>query len=746
MIMLLCVAWSMELAGWVEGLYVVEWTALGGLVLGFLMTRAGWPRAFRHLAGIMAGAWLVVAAMTRYIGPGSGWRDGLDILSYHFDVWLRTVVAGQSSADPTMFVLLMTLLGWWLGYSSAWMVFGTHKVWHALALTGGAMLLVVYGSPPEVAPFFVLFIFCALLLAVRMYVYTQEQSWDSEGAHYDRDIGFYFLRDGGLLVAIVVTVIWIVPLLSSSSALSGLWARVGGPWHAVGDEWNQLFSGIKGYRQDYANIPFGQQLPLGGPIDLGDEIVMWVETEGGRYWRGAVYDLYDGTGWQNTDDLNATIAADRHLPRDGEYELRYAVVQTVVPNWSGVGQVFGIGQPASVDVPLEIQYSLTEVGAEEGRDPLSASATVSLIKSRIPLNRERPYTVISSSSVADAESLREAGEVYPTWVTRRYLQLPSALPPRVGELAQGVVAPHDNAYDRAIALQDYLRRTIEYREDIEPRPPDRDPIDYLLFDSREGYCNYYASAMVVMARAVGIPSRLAVGYVGGQFDDETGQYAVRERDTHAWVEVFFPRYGWMEFEPTASEAPIVRPTMGEDALRDELRELRAHRPESDTPFEVDLSVEGMSEPSSVSALGDWGTMGWMIGLLMMAGSAGAAGFWMIRKRWRKGPSRAERLYRALATYGRLLGVRAQACHTPHEYATLLTEKVPERRWEIRRIVTLYVQDRFSYYGIGPGEEAAAGEAWRRLRRTLWGKLPRAVLGTGRRVLRWPRQWSGPWGS
>ncbi|MGB3905585.1 MAG: hypothetical protein WBB22_11735, partial [Anaerolineae bacterium] len=251
MLMLLCIAWSMELAGWAEGLYVVEWTALGGLALGFLMTRAGWPRALRHLAGIMAGAWLVVAAMTRYIGPGSGWRDGLDILAYHFDVWLRTVVAGQSSADPAMFVLLMTLLGWWLGYSSAWMVFGTHKVWHALALTGGAMLLVVYGSPPEVAPFFVLFIFCALLLAVRLYVYTQEQSWDSEGAYYDRDIGFYFLRDGGVLVAVVVTAIWILPLLSSSSALSDLWARVGGPWHEVGDEWNQLFSGIKGYRQGY---------------------------------------------------------------------------------------------------------------------------------------------------------------------------------------------------------------------------------------------------------------------------------------------------------------------------------------------------------------------------------------------------------------------------------------------------------------------------------------------------------------
>ncbi|MGB3904436.1 MAG: transglutaminaseTgpA domain-containing protein, partial [Anaerolineae bacterium] len=528
------------------------------------------------------------------------------------------------------------------------------------------------------------------------------------------------------------------PLLSSSSALSDLWARVGGPWHEVGDEWNQLFSGIKGYRQGYVNTPFGQRLALGGPIDLGDEIVMWVETEGGQYWRGAVYDRYDGTGWENTDTVEASIAADKALPLEGEYELRRLIIQTVVPNWSGLRQIFGVGQPVSIDIPLDIRYSFTDAGGSDTRDPFSAPASVSLIRSRIPLNRDRPYTLVSSASVADVESLTEAGEDYPAWITRRYLQLPSDLPQRIGELAREITAPHHNTYDKAVALQDYLRRTIEYREDIEPPPADRDPIDYLLFDSREGYCNYYASAMVVMARGVGIPSRLAVGYVGGEFDDETGQYAVRERDTHAWVEVYFPRYGWVEFEPTASEAPIVRPTEPEGALRDETGEFRAHRPDLDTPFQRDLSLEEMAEPVRASASGErWGAIGRAIGLVVIAGLAGAAGLWMIRRRWLGGFSEVERAYRAMTTYGRLLGVTAQACQTPHEYATLLTEEVPEQRWEIRRIVTLYVQDRFSPHGIAVGQEEAAGEAWRTLRRALWGKLPGRSVDIGRRVLRRP---------
>ncbi len=737
MLMLLSIVWSMEMAGWVEGLYVVEWTTLGGLILGFLLTRRRWPRILRHLLGVPIGALLILFVMARFIGSSLGWRDGLGILAYHFDAWLRIAAAGETSTDTTMFVLLMSILGWWLGYTSAWLVFGTHKVWQALALTGAAMLLVVYGSPFKIAPFFLMYTFCALLLAVRLYVHRQEQSWEKSKARYDRDISFYFLRDGGLLVAIVLAAVWVLPLLSSSSLLADLWAQVEGPWHAMGDQWNRLFSGIRGYRQDYENIPFAHQLALGGPVELGSDVVMWVEAEEGQYWRGAVYDKYDGHGWQNTDGLTAIISPDKYLPREGEYELRRFIRQTVTPNWSGVGQIFGLGQPATLDLPVEIHYSFTHPPSNDRQDPFSAPVAVSLIKSGVPLGHDRPYTVISSASVADVETLREAGDDYPTWVTRRYLQLPSTLPQRIEELAGQITGPYDNAYDKAAALQEYLRQTIAYNENVETPPPDRDGVDYLLFDSQQGYCNYYASAMVVMARTVGIPSRLAAGYMGGDFDQETGWYEVRERDTHAWVEVYFARYGWVEFEPTASEAPIVRLAEAEDALRDELGELRALRPDSDRLPERDLLLEEMTEPYPTSASREgWRAVGWAIGLVLIVGSAGAAALWMFRNRRLRGTSQAERSYRAMGTYGRLLGVRAQASHTPDEYAALLAERVPERTLDIRRIAALYVQSRFSRYGIGLVEEEAAKEAWRRLRRTLWGKLPGSVAQIGRRALRW----------
>lgn len=737
MLMMLSIAWSMEFAGWVEGLYVVEWTALGGLALGFLLTRLGWPRALKHLAGVVVGALLVLAVVGRLIDPGLGLRDGVRMVAYHFDAWLTLVLSGQPGTDAVTFVLLVTILGWWIGYASAWMVFGAHQVWQALALTGGAMLLVAYASPPEVTPFFVVYVFSALLLAIRLYVFTQEQSWRRRRARYDRDLTLNFLRDGGVLVLAVLSVVWIVPLLSSSSTLSELWAQMEGPWRTVGDKWNRLFPEVLGHNRGYENIPFGQQLALGGPINLGEEVVMWVETEGARYWRGAVYDRYDGTGWVSTDTLSAVIPPDRDLPSDGQYEMRQLIEQTVVPNWSGLGQVFHVGQATSVNVPVDIRYGFGNGTGDDVQDPWSAPASVSLLKTRIPVNAGRPYRVFSWTSTADAASLREAGNAYPDWISGRYVQLPSTLPDRVRRLAEEIVASQENSYDKAVAIQDYLRRTIEYREDIEAPPEGRDPIDYLLFDSRQGYCNYYASTMVVMARAAGIPARLAVGYLGGEFEEGTGRYVVREHDTHAWVEVYFPRFGWVEFEPTASEEPIPRPGRSDQAGPE------GERPEGESELERDLErledVEVIGEgvvvpPASLrSSLALYVLIGTVVVLA-------AVGFtpWIVRLRRLGGLSAVHKSYRLMCSYARLLGVGGEFYQTPNEYALVLARLIPSGTRQIEHITALYVQERFGPCATGAREEQGAQEAWRELRpvmRREWlRRVPRLVRGS----LRWRR--------
>jgi transglutaminase-like putative cysteine protease len=177
------------------------------------------------------------------------------------------------------------------------------------------------------------------------------------------------------------------------------------------------------------------------------------------------------------------------------------------------------------------------------------------IRSRVPFAAQEAYTVHGLQSAATVEQLRLAGDDYPEWVVARYLQLPDEVPERVHRLAHTIAATATNAYDRAAAVEAYLRQTITYNDDVAAPPPDRDAVDYVLFDLRQGYCDYYASAMVVLLRALGIPGRMAAGYAQGEYDYAKRAFVVRQRDAHAWPEVFFPHYGWVEFEPTSARPP-----------------------------------------------------------------------------------------------------------------------------------------------------------------------------------------------
>src|SRR5260370_19714909 len=106
-------------------------------------------------------------------------------------------------------------------------------------------------------------------------------------------------------------------------------------------------------------------------------------------------------------------------------------------------------------------------------------------------------------------------------------------------------------YVKAAALETYLRGNFTYSTHVVAIPPDRDWVDYFLFDSKEGYCDYFATTMVVLLRAEGVPARVASGFAPGEFDPSTGVSMVRENHAHSWVEAYFPRFGWITFEPSA---------------------------------------------------------------------------------------------------------------------------------------------------------------------------------------------------
>jgi transglutaminase-like putative cysteine protease len=184
-----------------------------------------------------------------------------------------------------------------------------------------------------------------------------------------------------------------------------------------------------------------------------------------------------------------------------------------------------------------------------------------------PLGRGAVYTVTSRRTVLTEERLRAVdGGAIPEAVRARYAQEPVATD-RVRAAAQEATAGARTAYDKVRAIESWMGRRTEYSLDAPLAPEGVDVVDHFLFTSRQGWCEQVASSMVVLARLNGLPARLVTGFVPDERDSVTGTFTVRERDAHAWAEVWFPELGWVPFDPTANVplagADAPDPTWGE---------------------------------------------------------------------------------------------------------------------------------------------------------------------------------------
>lgn len=284
------------------------------------------------------------------------------------------------------------------------------------------------------------------------------------------------------------------------------------------------------------------------------------------YWRSLVYDQYLGTGW------GTSVVGEQKIPADtpllpallNEYRLVNLDVQMVEPE----GKLFWSGILFSVDVPFTAQWRLrptSDLFADQTAlmqaDIFSATSSVTSYHAEAYL----PNPTISE--------LRSASTEYPEAILERYLVLPRELPDRVRKLAFEITDGKSNPYEKAKAIEVYLRANYPYDLEVPAPPADQDVTEYFLFDIKKGYCDYYATAMVVLARANGLPARFVSGYSPGSYDAPNAQYVIRELNAHSWAEIYFPGIGWVEFEPTASIPEIERTetnlALPEDATRQE---------------------------------------------------------------------------------------------------------------------------------------------------------------------------------
>ena len=305
---------------------------------------------------------------------------------------------------------------------------------------------------------------------------------------------------------------------------------------------------------------FSDDVELGeiGEIKKSSAVVMRINVEGGldaargAHWRGIALTMFDGRRWFNGPHDPKTVmpASDAWFHLDnGEVLTRRpgkTIQYTVLLEPIASTSLFFVNQADRVRGRFNGEASSSYMNQRRGTYLLE-DPTGSVFNPYHNFSRMQ-YEARSVVPAPPVAALRVAGSDYPASMREMYLQLPK-LDPRIPELAKQIMGRANNPYDKSLALEVYLRSHYGYTLDLTGTPPS-DPLAYFLFQKRAGHCEYFASAMTVMLRSVGIPARLVNGFLTGEYNDVGGDFIVRASDAHSWVEVFFPTYGWLTFDPT----------------------------------------------------------------------------------------------------------------------------------------------------------------------------------------------------
>ena len=669
--------------------------------------------------------------------------------------WIEAAINQQASNDNVVFIFEIGFLVWWLTYLGVWSVFRHGHVWRGVLMAGIALLVNTHYAPVSVMGFLVAYCIAALLLLAWTTLIDHRQRWRAQSIYFSEDINFDFMRSGFMYTMAVIAIAFVAPNLGRSLPFHDLLQPVNQRWEAAMQEWNRLYQGLN--RQTRAaQTGFGRTLTLGGERTVSDRLIMEVDAGTGRYWRAVAFDRFTGRQWINTAEGETTYRSNQQIPARS-WTARAPITQTITVRTPTGNVLLAMPDIVQASIPLAALQQPLAYANPASTDQEDTELTWA--RSRITLEEGDSYQVISNHTTVTVRELREAGIVeYPAQILDRYLRLPDSFSPRVAELAVQVMADAPTTYDKVKKLERFLR-AFDYDEGIAAPAADEDPLEYFLFDIQRGYCDYYASAMAAMLRSQGIPARAASGYAEGTLDPEIGTYRITERDAHTWVEVYFPQYGWLEFEPTAGESILDRPSgaefqdsgmipgmddimpEGEEFLFDDAFDF-----EEEFPQDIAGPVTGIGGLPTRSPL--------ILTSVALVVLTLLAGVWLLRRRMYQGPrtfmqepqiyyERAAGLdcapedataHEAVggsielaqtsppATDGnRNIPTNAhRAALTPYEREALLAEGLPQGSPFIRRIIEIYVQFRYaparSILRTKSGPEL--NDNWRQLRPVL----------------------------
>ncbi|MEW5868695.1 MAG: transglutaminase domain-containing protein [Chloroflexota bacterium] len=558
---LVATRWTIELA-------LTETLAFFGCIAGLALGQSRFsPRLARFFAfayGLFAIPWQLGILLKHDLL----WTERLTVLYNRLDLVYYQIFYKEPVTDSILFVIFMCILFWALATHAGYTLVRSGNAWETLLPTGISMF-VIHSFDPLVtrrAWYLAVYLFFGLVLVARMVYLHHHDRWQSSRTALPPHTGLEFIRFTIIATAIVVLLAWTIPGVANAlPAAQKAWQPVQRTWNSAKQRFENVFASLRSSVALVSEI-YGDSAVLGRGNPLSSSQVFNVRVPNGvpstarLYWRARTYDVYNDGQWFSTITRAHTFnpqVDELSFPEEyGRWLGTFSFISA-----APIGTMFTPPQPIWVDQPSVVEYI-------ENPD---STVDISTFRATPSLEPGQVYKVQASLSNATVAQLKDSGTEYPEWITERYLQLPETITPRTYQLADDITADLTNPYDKAQAITEYLRKNITYVETLDrDLPRNQEIIDWFLFDYRKGFCNYYATAEIVLLRAAGIPARWAVGYAQGEELEqenlplgsaaETTTYMIRQQDAHAWPEVYFQGIGWVEFEPTASLPEIVRLT------------------------------------------------------------------------------------------------------------------------------------------------------------------------------------------
>ena len=724
MLLALLPALAVDQAGWVNlrrmGVTLL-WIGPLGVVLGWLLHRLLRALLRSHRAGLrllggllwsggmaLAGLVAVTEALLRWLpGPTQLWQtmrqdtwallgqalaERLLSLAQRVIWWWQGVQAGGAAQDNLVFLLGMGLLLWLVAALSAWLALRFRNgLVMALPTLWLLSLLLYYGSQERAL------LLLALGLTLFLHAWLDGQAllgrWQAQGVDFNPAL----LQDRLMAVAgaglLILGLAGVTPNVSLPALTRRAYQALAPYYQRTEQLGQRLFPELeRAPRGRRGGVVSGlpNSFLLGSGPELGEIQVMWVRSNlpgdppPGFTMRGATLSQYDGRGWSNPEELTRLeLRANQPWPLQSTAGRARLLQSVRLAFRSSI--LYGAGEPLEADVGVRAEL----------RGPDDLVALWAPVKS---------YTLVSAAPGVDDAFLAQLpdwGDQLPQEMAR-HLQLPDTVTPRTRELARSLTAGLSSPFAKAKAIETFLRG-YEYDLNVPLPPPDVDVTDYFLFDLQRGYCDYYSTAFIVLARLNGLPTRFATGYAVGQWDPDSREWVISEAEAHSWPEVYFPEVGWIPFEPTAGRPILPRWT-----------------PEQAAPIPAPGPPEEPSAPDFTWQW-NWQMLFWLLpGLGMLWLLWWSVGLWLARR---------EDPWQALVRWGKRLGRPARPDETELEYARglrqHLAQRFPARRERLHPVTEAVlaisqavIRARYAPEGRQEALEQARRQ-WRGVRGQLW---------------------------